>query len=77
MKRLGFRAAFTLASLAVAAAPALAAPEKVTVTGEMIDTWCYLSGVMGGAEAVVGTAHHACAMWCAIPARRGARSGGG
>jgi hypothetical protein len=37
----------------------------VQVTGEVIDTWCYLSGVMGGPEAVVGTAHHTCAVWCA------------
>lgn len=26
---------------------AQAAAEKVTVTGEVIDTWCYYSGVMG------------------------------
>lgn len=39
--------------------------EPVRVTGEVIDTWCYFSGVMGGPEAVVGSAHHTCAMWCA------------
>ncbi len=44
--------------------PAQAA-EKITVTGEAIDTWCYFSGVMGGADAVVGSAHHTCALWCA------------
>ncbi|MEO1317141.1 MAG: hypothetical protein AAFW01_11250 [Pseudomonadota bacterium] len=44
---------------------AQAAAEKVTVTGEVIDTWCYYSGVMGWYDAVVGTAHHTCAMWCA------------
>lgn len=38
--------------------------ERITVTGEIIDTWCYFSGVMGGPEAVVGTAHHTCALWC-------------
>ena len=38
--------------------------EKMTVTGEMIDTWCYYSGVMGGPDAVVGSAHHTCALWC-------------
>ena len=38
---------------------------RMTVTGEMMDTWCYLSGVMGGAEAVVGSSHHTCALWCA------------
>lgn len=38
---------------------------RVQVTGEIMDTWCYLSGVMGGPEATLGTAHHTCAMWCA------------
>ncbi len=38
--------------------------EKITVTGEFIDTWCYFSGVMGSQDAVVGSAHHTCAMWC-------------
>ncbi|MEL7543614.1 MAG: hypothetical protein AAGJ70_07555 [Pseudomonadota bacterium] len=48
-------------------APVHAAVEakRVQVTGEMIDTWCYYSGVMGGKEAVVGSAHHTCALWCA------------
>jgi hypothetical protein len=36
----------------------------VTITGEFIDTWCYFSGVMGGTDAVVGSAHHTCAVWC-------------
>lgn len=40
-------------------------PQRVTVTGEIMDTWCYYSGVMGGQEAVVGSAHHTCAVWCA------------
>lgn len=38
--------------------------ERIQVTGEAIDTWCYFSGVMGGPEAVVGSAHHTCALWC-------------
>lgn len=38
--------------------------ERIQVTGEIIDTWCYYSGVMGGPEAVVGSAHHTCALWC-------------
>jgi hypothetical protein len=51
---------------ALAAWPAAAADgERVEVRGELIDTWCYFSGVMGGPEAVVGTAHHTCAIWCA------------
>ena len=53
-----------LAALALTSASANAA-EKVTVEGEVIDTWCYYSGVMGGPDAVVGTAHHTCALWCA------------
>lgn len=38
--------------------------ERITVTGEFIDTWCYFSGVMGGTDGVVGSAHHTCAVWC-------------
>ncbi|MEX0279784.1 MAG: hypothetical protein AB3N13_01200 [Arenibacterium sp.] len=38
--------------------------ERLKVSGEIIDTWCYYSGVMGGPEAVVGSAHHTCALWC-------------
>lgn len=37
---------------------------RIQVTGEIIDTWCYFSGVMGGPDAVVGSAHHTCALWC-------------
>ena len=46
----------------LAAAPAA---KMVEIKGEIIDTWCYLSGVMGGPDAVVGSAHHTCALWCA------------
>lgn len=38
--------------------------KRIQVTGELIDTWCYYSGVMGGPDAVVGSAHHTCALWC-------------
>lgn len=51
--------------LSIASATAGPAPQRIEVTGEMIDTWCYFSGVMGGADAVVGSAHHTCALWCA------------
>lgn len=46
--------------------PAVAADEgiRVQITGEIMDTWCYFSGVMGGSDAVIGTAHHTCALWC-------------
>ena len=51
---------------ALLAGPALAADgEKVQVKGEIIDTWCYFSGVMGAPESVTGSAHHTCALWCA------------
>ncbi|MEM7721768.1 MAG: hypothetical protein AAF376_05295 [Pseudomonadota bacterium] len=59
---LGALAALTLA--AGGAAPALAEGQRIEVRGEIIDTWCYFSGVMGGPEAVVGSAHHTCALWC-------------
>ncbi len=35
--------------------------ERVTVTGEVIDSWCYLTEIMYP----LGTAHHQCAIWCA------------
>ena len=57
-----------VALLAIAPlAPAKAATEAKTVeiTGEIIDTWCYLSGVMGAPDSVTGSAHHTCALWCA------------
>ncbi len=59
--------ATSLAAVLSAAAPAAAATdgERIRVTGEVIDTWCYFSGVMGGPDAVVGSAHHTCALWCA------------
>lgn len=51
--------------LSLLALPAAAAEgERITVTGEIIDTWCYYSGVMGGPDSVVGSAHHTCALWC-------------
>ena len=48
-----------------ASAFAAAEPERVKVKGEIIDTWCYFSGVMGGPESTLGSAHHTCALWCA------------
>jgi hypothetical protein len=38
---------------------------RVQVTGEVMDTWCYVSQIMGGSDAVLGSAHHTCAVWCA------------
>ena len=61
-----FRKWIAGALTALLAGPALAADgEKVQVKGEIIDTWCYFSGVMGAPESVVGSAHHTCAIWCA------------
>lgn len=58
------RHALAIAALLAAPAHAATEGERVRVTGEVIDTWCYFSGVMGGPEAVVGSAHHTCALWC-------------
>jgi len=54
-----------LVALAPLGANAATEGKRVTLKGELIDTWCYFSGVMGGPDAVVGSAHHTCAMWCA------------
>ena len=51
----------TLALLALAS-PAAAQGQRVQVTGEIVDTWCNVSGLMFG----LGTAHHQCAVWCAL-----------
>lgn len=61
------RALAALAPLMLGLGPAHAqdAAERLQVTGEMVDTWCYFSGVMGGYDAVQGSAHHTCALWCA------------
>ena len=47
------------------AAIASTAGEVIEIKGEIIDTWCYYSGVMGDTDATRGTAHHTCALWCA------------
>lgn len=46
----------------VAPGAAQAAPERVQVTGEVIDSWCYLTEIMYPE----GSAHHLCAIWCAV-----------
>jgi hypothetical protein len=50
---------------ALGATPAAAAGQRVQLTGEIMDTWCYVSEIMGASEAVLGSAHHQCAVWCA------------
>jgi hypothetical protein len=61
--KLLFCALTALAAVYLAApAPAEAGqPRRVTVTGEVIDSWCYLSEIMFA----TGSAHHQCAIWCA------------
>ncbi|MCH7936936.1 MAG: hypothetical protein IH994_07585 [Proteobacteria bacterium] len=51
-----------VAFFTVSGAHAAAAGKRVTVTGEIVDTWCYVTEIMYG----LGTAHHQCAVWCAI-----------
>jgi len=51
-------------SLALMVAPGAQAAKskRVSVTGEIVDTWCYVTEIMYG----LGTAHHQCAVWCAV-----------
>jgi hypothetical protein len=53
-----------LLALGLAAPASASEGERIQITGEIIDTWCYFSGVMGGPDAVTGSAHHTCALWC-------------
>ena len=53
--------AVTMSTVSATSAQA-ATPKRVQVTGEIIDTWCYVTEIMY-AE---GTAHHQCAVWCAV-----------
>ena len=43
-------------------APATQGPTRIKLRGEIIDTWCQVSGIMGVGA---GSAHHQCAIWCA------------
>ncbi len=49
------------AAIALFLAPGAATAERVRVTGEIIDSWCYLTEIMYP----LGSAHHQCAIWCA------------
>lgn len=57
-------ASITLALLCAPLSVQAAEGTRIQVSGEIIDTWCYYSGVMGSPDAVVGSAHHTCALWC-------------
>jgi hypothetical protein len=65
MRTAKWLASVALGVWALGATPAAAAGQRVQLTGEIMDTWCYVSEIMGGSEAVLGTAHHQCAVWCA------------
>ena len=54
-------AAVMLFGMATATPASATAPERVKLTGEIIDSWCYITEIMY-AE---GSAHHQCAVWCA------------
>ena len=59
MRRLLASGIFLLALLPMAAS---AAGQRITVKGELVDTFCSVTGIMFAA----GTAHHQCAVWCAV-----------
>ncbi len=61
MRRMTKLAAAGLLLAGLSAPAAAATGARVQVTGEVIDTWCYISEIMF-AE---GSAHHQCAVWCA------------
>ncbi len=61
LKPLTAAVAGTLIAFATATGAAAAA-KRITVTGEIIDTWCYVTEIMFAQ----GTAHHQCAIWCAL-----------
>ena len=61
MRGLKVIAAAVLMAASVSGAGAAEA-RQVTVTGEIIDTWCYVTEIMYA----LGTAHHQCAVWCAL-----------
>lgn len=58
---------FIVTTAMLLSSPSVAATDsqQVTLKGELMDTWCYVSQVMGPPKVVVGTTHHVCAVWCA------------
>ncbi|KPH82529.1 MULTISPECIES: hypothetical protein [Bosea] len=55
-------AAASLLSILAASPAAAQDGRRVSITGEISDTWCTISGLMFAK----GTAHHQCAVWCAL-----------
>lgn len=62
MRMMMLAAATLLALITPAAAQAQENGKRVQVSGEIVDTWCAVTGIMFG----LGTAHHQCAVWCAV-----------
>ncbi len=62
MKKLFSAVAALIVALAVVPGAHAAKAKRVQVTGEIVDTWCYVTEIMYG----LGTAHHQCAIWCAV-----------
>lgn len=59
--RLALLATVLVAGMAQALPSYAAEGKRVRVTGEVIDSWCYITEIMYP----LGTAHHQCAVWCA------------
>ena len=55
-------AAIATAAAAITAPAAGAEARRVQIKGELVDTWCSVTGIMFAQ----GTAHHQCAVWCAV-----------
>ena len=62
MKMLRYLAILVAATAFALSAQAAQKGKRVQITGELIDTWCYVTEIMYA----VGTAHHQCAIWCAV-----------
>ena len=60
--RTNFIAVLIACGVALTSTAHAATGKRVTVTGEIVDTWCYLTEIMYA----LGTAHHKCAIWCAV-----------
>ena len=61
MKVLRALALILLGAVFLAGPASAATGKRVQVSGEIIDTWCYVTEIMYA----LGTAHHKCAVWCA------------
>ena len=61
MRRIPHLIAALMVAAAVATSAHAAPGKRVKVTGEVIDTWCYITQIMYPE----GTAHRQCALWCA------------